>query len=231
MVGMGAMMGGTMRSPITGIVFVLELTHDLEVLPAVFVGTVAALCVTVLLLRRSILTEKLARRGQHIAREYSVDVFELVRVGDVMQVDVPSVTGSSSIRELSSRIADNDSEVSARHAVVIVDGSGRMAGILTRGDLLRALGKDPSGKMTVLEACTPDPVVTWMDETLSDALTTMLKHDIGRMPVVDRKDPLLLRGYLGRAEILIARSRHQEDEDRRERGPLVAAASRRARSV
>ena len=84
MVGMAAMMGGTMRSPLTGLVFILELTHDFNALPALLVGSVAALCVTVLLLRRSILTEKLARRGQHIAREYSVDVFERLRVGDVM---------------------------------------------------------------------------------------------------------------------------------------------------
>ena len=80
MVGMAAMMGGTMRSPLTGMVFVLELTHDLNALPALMVGSVAALGVTVLLLRRSILTEKIARRGQHINREYSVDVFDLLRV-------------------------------------------------------------------------------------------------------------------------------------------------------
>ncbi|MDE3067341.1 MAG: chloride channel protein [Verrucomicrobiota bacterium] len=83
-VGMGAIMGGTMRSPLTGRIFILELTHDLNALPALFIGSVAALGVTVLVLRRSILTEKLARRGQHIAREYSVDLFELVRVGEVM---------------------------------------------------------------------------------------------------------------------------------------------------
>jgi hypothetical protein len=66
-------------------VFVLELTHDLNALPALLIGSVAALCVTVLLLRRSILTEKLARRGQHIAREYSVDIFELTRVVNARQ--------------------------------------------------------------------------------------------------------------------------------------------------
>lgn len=72
MIGMAAMMGGTMRSPLTGMFFLLELTHDLNALPLLLCGSVAALAVTVLLLRRSILTEKLARRGQHIAREYSV---------------------------------------------------------------------------------------------------------------------------------------------------------------
>src|ERR1043166_8773741 len=87
MVGMGAMMGGTMRSPFTGMVFLLELTHDLNALPALLIGCVAALGVTVLLLRRSILTEKLARRGHHITREYSVDLFELLRVSEVMDAN------------------------------------------------------------------------------------------------------------------------------------------------
>ena len=84
MVAMAGMMGGTMRSPLTGMFFMLELTADFNALPALLCGSVAALAVTVLLMRRSILTEKLARRGQHIAREYSVDLFELMRVADVM---------------------------------------------------------------------------------------------------------------------------------------------------
>ena len=69
MVGMAAIMGGTMRSPLTGMFFMLELTHDINALPALLCGSVAGLAVTVLLMKRSILTEKLARRGQHIARE------------------------------------------------------------------------------------------------------------------------------------------------------------------
>ena len=87
MVAMAGMMGGTMRSPLTGMFFMLELTGDFHALPALLCGSVAALAVTVLLMKRSILTEKLARRGQHIAREYSVDLFELMRVGDVMDRD------------------------------------------------------------------------------------------------------------------------------------------------
>ncbi len=89
MVGMAGIMGGTMRSPLTGAVFILELTHDLNSLPALMIGSAAALCMTVLLLKRSILTEKLARRGQHIAREYSVDRFEVTRVADVMDRNPP----------------------------------------------------------------------------------------------------------------------------------------------
>src|ERR1700753_829978 len=104
MIGMAAMMGGTMQAPLTGMIFVLELSHDLNALPVLMVGSVASLGVTVLWLRRSILTEKLARRGQHIAREYSVDLLELTRVGDVMDKDVPIVHSEMSVTELSNRI-------------------------------------------------------------------------------------------------------------------------------
>ena len=69
LIGMAGMMGGTMRSPLTAMVFAIELTHDFNLFPALLIGCVTALGVTVLLLRRSILTEKLARRGHHITRE------------------------------------------------------------------------------------------------------------------------------------------------------------------
>src|SRR5205823_9556280 len=81
LVSMAAVLGGTMRSPLTGIIFALELTHDINVLPALLIAAVVAHGFTVLVMKRSILTEKVARRGYHISREYSVDPLELVSVG------------------------------------------------------------------------------------------------------------------------------------------------------
>ena len=172
---MAAMMGGTMRSPFTGIFFMLELTHDLNALPALLVGSVAGLCVTVLLLRRSILTEKLARRGQHIAREYSVDVFDQTRVGEVMDDLPPVTTADTTVAELSRRIADGELPVASRQGTILLDSNGELAGIITRNDLILALQRDPSGTTTVLEASKKSGVVvTYPDETLRDATTRML---------------------------------------------------------
>jgi chloride channel protein, CIC family len=81
---MAAMMGGTMRAPLTGTFFAMEITGDIAALIPLLAATVAAYAVTVLLLRRSILTEKIARRGQHITREYGVDPFEFTRARDIM---------------------------------------------------------------------------------------------------------------------------------------------------
>ena len=219
MVGMAAMMGGTMRAPLTGMVFLLELTHDLNALPALLVGSVAALCVTVLLLRRSILTEKLARRGQHITREYAVDVFELMRVGEVMDPAPPVVTADTSITALTEKIAEAGSTFARRQATLITE-DGQLVGIVTRGDLLRAQRTADSGAITVLQAGTADPLTAFTDETLNDAMNKMLQRDIGRLPVVERRAPRLIVGYLGRAEILAARLRHREDEYRREKWPF-----------
>ena len=163
-----AMMGGTMRSPLTGMVFVLELTHDLNALPALLVGSVAALGVTVLLLRRSILTEKLARRGQHIAREYSVDVFELMRVGDVMDRNPPVIPATMTVAELSDRIARGDPVLSRRQGTIVVDEkTDGLAGVITRGDIMRSLQNGAAGTRTVLEAASTNVAVTHPDETLA----------------------------------------------------------------
>src|SRR5579862_2054454 len=221
LIGMGAIMGGTMRSPFTGTVFTLELTHDFNALPALFIGSVAALGVTVLVLRRSILTEKLARRGQHIAREYSVDLFEMMRVGDVMDRQVPMVPAKMTVRELSDRIAKGDSTISKRQGTLIVDSGQKLTGIVTRGDLVRALQGAPAGNLSVLEAGKTKLVVTYPDESLHDAIAKMLRHGVGRLPVVMRNEPDQAVGYLGRGDIIAARMRYHEEEEFRSQGPLA----------
>ena len=93
LLGMAAMMGGTMRSPLTAIVFAIELTHNFGALLPLTVACVAAHATTVLLLKRSILTEKVARRGHHVLREYIVDPFETMRVAEIMAQPVDTLAG------------------------------------------------------------------------------------------------------------------------------------------
>src|SRR6185369_10579277 len=100
LVCMAAVMGGTMRSPLTGTVFALELTHDVNALPALLIAAVVAHGFTVLVMKRSILTEKVARRGYHVSREYSVDPLERLSVGEVMTPEVVTVPASLPVKEL-----------------------------------------------------------------------------------------------------------------------------------
>jgi chloride channel protein, CIC family len=223
-IGMAAMMGGTMRSPLTAMVFTLELTSDFQLFPALLVSCVAAYAVTVLLLRRSILTEKVARRGYHITREYSVDPLSVLRVGEVMDTEPPFVPASMKVNELSDRIAQRDPRLSRRQAVAVVDDEGKLAGIITRGDVLRAIEQGADGNTTVLDAGTRRLIVAYPDELLGEAVTKMLRNDIGRLPVVTREDPRRLVGYLGRASVMAARLRRLEEEQVREQGIVFNAS-------
>ena len=216
MASMAAMMGGTMRSPLTAILFTLELTHDWNILPALLVATVAAHGVTVLLLRRSILTEKIARRGYHLVREYTVDPFEIHRVEEVMDRNVPTIPAKMTVADLARRIAEGD-PVGQRQGTPIVDEKGELVGIITRSDLMRSLERKQEGA-TVLEAGTASPVVGYGDELLRDAVKRMLDRGIGRLPIVARENPRRLVGYLGRAGVMAARVHMFEEEHLRERG-------------
>jgi chloride channel protein, CIC family len=230
LIGMAAMMGGTMRSPLTAMVFAVELTRDFNLFPALLIGSVAALGVTVLLMRRSILTEKLARRGHHITREYSTDPFELARVRDVMDRDVPTIPASMKLSELSDRVARGDSNLARRQGTLIMSDQNRLVGIITRGDIVRALRQNQNEEITVAEAGSNDLVVTFPDEPLDAALTKMLDRDVGRLPVVERSDPKRVVGYLGRAAILSARMKTHEEENIRQRGSSPGKSMNRQNS-
>jgi CBS domain-containing protein len=221
-VSMGAVMGGTMRAPFTAVAFLLELTHDVTVLPELFAACIAADAVTVLLMKRSILTEKVARRGYHVMREYSVSPLHRLRVSDVMETDVPAVPADLPLDTLFRRLAELDPVLGRRQAWPVVDDAGRLAGIVTRGDLVRALDDVTRDGVTVLDAGTRTLVVTYPDELLDRAITKMLEHDVGRLPVVRRDDPTRLVGYLGRAGVVAAWLHAAREERDRESGWLAA---------
>jgi H+/Cl- antiporter ClcA/CBS domain-containing protein len=217
-VGMSAIMSGTMRAPFTAAIFLLELTHDLGALPAVFAAGVFACIVTVLVMKRSILTEKVARRGYHITREYSVDPFDLQRVGEAMDVDAQTLLATTTVDDLAHRLSERDPSVTRHHAVALVDQKGRLAGIITRGDVLRALERPEGQDLSVLQAGTSPAVTVYPDQLIQDAASLMLHHRIGRVLVVERDDPTRVVGYLGRPGILEARLHRHHEETLREPG-------------
>lgn len=218
MVGMAAMMGGTMRSPFTAIVFTLELTHDLNILTALMIATVASQAVTVLLMKRSILTEKVARRGHHLTREYSVDPLDVHRVWEVMLDRIETVPADATVRELAHRNGKGGRTLMTRQGAPIVDDSGGLVGVITLSDLVKAMDGEDAGSLTAIEAGTIDPITTYPDEVLRDAVVKMVGNNIGRLPVVDRSDPKRLVGYLDRAQLMRSRMRWYEEENIRESG-------------
>jgi len=217
MIAMAAMMSGTLRAPMTAMIFAVETTHDFNTLPTLLIGCIAAYAVTVLLMRRSILTEKIARRGLNISQEYSVDSYELLRVGEIMDKDVPTIPATITVSELSTRLAQNNSPLAHRQGTPIVDAQNNLVGIITRSDLVQSLAQDPQGEQTVLDAGSRNLIVTYPDETLRDAIAKMLEQNVGRLPVVSRENPHKLMGYIGRSGVLNARLRAVNEEGVRER--------------
>jgi CBS domain-containing protein len=122
------------------------------------------------------------------------------------------------VTELSDLIAHRDPKLTRRQGIPVLDEEGRLAGIITRGDVLRAIEQGANGDTTVLDAGTRQLVVAYPDELLHEAVTKMLHYDIGRLPVVTREDPHKLVGYLGRASVMAARLRRLEEEHVREQG-------------
>jgi CBS domain-containing protein len=221
MISMAAMMGGTMRSPLTAVAFMLELTDDIAVLPALLIACAAAHGVTVLLMRRSILTEKVARRGYHVLREYSVSPLARMRVQDVMERSVPTLPATMQVDLLLRRLVAHDSVLGGREAWPLVDDDGALVGIVTRGDLVKAVDVQTRPDSTVLDAGSRNPVVTYPDELLHDAVDRMVRHGVGRLPVVERADHTRLVGQLGRSGIATAWRSLLEEEEEREHGWLT----------
>jgi chloride channel protein, CIC family len=219
LVAMGAVFGAASRATFSFIIFAFEITRDYNsVLPLMLVSVIADGVAMWLMPRASIMTEKLARRGLHIHQDYEADVLQQVRVSQTMDRDVPTLPASMKVSELSDLIARRDPSVNRHQGMIILDSEGKLAGMITRGDVMRALDADPSGVSTVLDAGTREVVVTYPDEMLHEAAAKMLRNDIGRLPVVNRKDPWKVLGYLGRPGIMAARLRLLEDEHVREPG-------------
>ncbi len=227
LVSMAAVLGGTMRSPLTGAVFALELTHDMNALPALLLASVIAHGLTVLVMRRSILTEKVARRGYHVSREYSVDPLELLSVSDVMTKDVVAVPASLSARELLRQYFLGGSK-QKHQAYPVVDDAGQLLGVVTRGNLLedwvvRATAEavnpvppmiDPIITYDLLHR---EPITVFPWESCRTAAERMAEAGVGRLPVVDPDHPRQIIGIISRSDLLKPRAKQVEEEMRRER--------------
>jgi CBS-domain-containing membrane protein len=216
---MGSVMGGTMRSPLTGAVFALELTRDINALPALLAGSIIAYGFTVLVMKRSILTEKVARRGYHISREYSVDPLERVTVGDVMTADAVTVPAKATVGDL---LKDYFLAHGRRHqAYPVVDGDGTLLGVITRANLLEDwVAGEKAGAADLIIAFDlvhRPPITIFPWESCRTAAERMAAAGVGRLPVVDPDQPRHVIGMLTRSDILKPRAIMVEEENVRER--------------
>jgi chloride channel protein, CIC family len=215
LIGMAAMMGGTMRSPLTAIVFAIELTHNLDALLPLAVGCTMAHATTVLLLRRSILTEKVARRGHHVMREYVVDPFEAMRVADIMTKPVETVAAESSIEDMVTFFTAPDGP--HRHkSYPVVDAAGSLLGMVARADVLRWTREGwPAGQSVGDVVAESECVTGHEDELVGHLADRMAEADAGRVPITRRVDGIVV-GLVARRDLLRIRAttvRHERDRE------------------
>ncbi len=223
---MAAVMGGTMRSPLTGIVFALELTYDIHLLLPLLCAAVFAHGFTVLVMKRSILTEKVARRGLHISREYALDPLDGLRCEDVMSPNVVTVDASMPVARLVREYFLKSSPT--RHqGYPVVDKDGVLVGVVTRSNLLEEWMSTSSGAQSLADfesvpvitydVLTRDPITVYPWESCRDAAERMAAARVGRLVVVSPEDPSRPIGVVTRSDLLKARARHLEEESKRER--------------
>jgi len=220
LVGMAAVFASAARATFTLFVFAFEITRDFNsILPLMLVCVVAD-AVSIKLMKQTILTRKLARRGLTVPQEFEVDALQQVTVGEMMDPEPPTLPASMRLSELADRLADQDPELSRHKGLPIVDSRGRLVGLITHGDVLRSLEHGTGRDLDVLTVGTRQLVVAYPDELVHDAVLKMLHHGVGRLPVVERSDPGHLVGYLGRSATLEARLRRLQEERVREPGWL-----------
>ena len=208
---MGAVFGAAARSTLAFIVFSFEITRNFDaILPLMLVGVIAS-GIALSFLKNSIMTEKLARRGLHVYQEYDTDILKLTRVKDVMDGNPAVIYSNERLSDLADKISGNGFKQNLHKALPVIDENGKLVGIVSRDELTKAFERDQFDK-TVMEIATTDLAVAYPDETLFDAVSRMLKQDVGRLLVVEKENPSKLVGYLGRAHILSSRLKQIEDE-------------------
>ena len=215
LVSMGAILGGTMRSPLTGIIFALELTHDINVLLPLLVASVIAHAFTVLVLKRSILTEKVARRGYHLSREYAVDPLEILFVRDAMRTNLVAFSSDNTLDQVRTSL-NAQRGTRGQHLYPVVDEKRHLYGVITRKQLHKFLADPKPARRTLADLAT-DPLVAYPDEPLRVVVYRMAESGLTRFPVVDRGDHRKLVGMIGLRDLLSARARNLEEERNRER--------------
>ncbi|MCY1082335.1 chloride channel protein [Archangium lansingense] len=214
LVGMAAIFAGASRALLTSVVFAFETTRQPMGLLPLLGGCAAAYLVSSLLMRHSIMTEKLVRRGARVPMEYSADVLANTLVAAHGLRPVVTLAAEDTVAQARAWLAGGGA--STRHqGFPVVDGAGRLVGVVTRRELLEGDGIEG---LHVRELIRKPPAVVFDDSTLREAADHMVREDVGRLPVVKREAPWTVVGILTRSDLLAAHRRRLEEAHQSERG-------------
>lgn len=223
LIGLSAALGGVTRSPFTAIIFAFELTNDTHILLALLVAATLAHLVSVLVLKRSILTEKVARRGFHVMREYSVDPLEATFVREVMETDILTVEPDAPLADVYASLPEGSRERRQR-LYPVMNEDNTLVGVLPWSAVLE--WKDvPGGR--VRDAMAPSPITAYADEILRSVADRMAAQGVSVVVVVDRDNPSHFDGLVNQFDLLRAREKLLAEERHTERVLTLRPLSRR----
>ncbi len=220
LVCMAATLAGVLGAPLTAIVFAFGLTHDINaILPALLAVSVAYGFV-VLTMPRSIMTEKIARRGFHIYREYAVDPLERHAVDEVMTRTVQTIDAQAFVAGI---LAERFGPTQAHRAFPVVR-NGALIGMLDRDALLAGHARGAAMIADLFGANAP--VMALPGETCRIVATRLAVHGLERLPVVADAQSRRLVGIVSRSDLVKPSVAFFDEEQRRERfrrAPLAGA--------
>ncbi len=200
LVGMAAVLAGTVHAPLTAIMLLFEMTNDYRIILPLMFAVAVSLFTSRWLHPASVYETGLRRDGLHIHRGQDIDILEALSVEEVMDrspLTVPWDTPLGQIHLLFDKAHS--------HGLPVVDDQGRLFGVITLSDLENAVHDSPDNlKRPVRDFCSRKLVVAHPDESVHQALKRMGMYDIGRMPVVQREDPTRIVGWLSRMDIIQA---------------------------
>jgi chloride channel protein, CIC family len=200
LVGMAAMFAGASRALLASVVFAFETTlQPLGLLPLLG-GCTAGYLVSAMLMRNTIMTEKLARRGVRVPAEYAADFLDQISVGAACTKDVLTLPADA-------QLGDASAALDTHQGFPVVDEHGHVLGVLTRRDYL---GKPPSTR--VRDLVRRPPAVVFADMSLREAADHMVRENVGRLPVVERSNPRKLVGIITRSDLLSAHAQRLREE-------------------
>ncbi len=197
LIGMAAMFAGASRALLASIVFAFETTLQPLALLPITAGCAPAFLVSALLMKHTIMTEKIARRGVQVPVDYAADFLERISVREVASSQVVSLQANQTLGEVRSWIAQRGPG-STHHGFPVVDQRQRLVGLISQRDLLDL--REPDSKR-VGELVRGPFVVTFKDNSLRQAIDLMAREGLGRVPVVERDNPGKLDGILSDSDV------------------------------